>query len=142
MFRYRLVRVLIAGLIVATPFAVTTPAKAAGFKYFIGVSGSEPRCKDAWYEACLYWGGSIKNAFWPANDSWSDLSDHYFWSGTGVGEGMNVMNGAGAMFCGIPSECRSYYYADYNGNYDYENSYEVGALHYTSGHSGSIKIIL
>ncbi|GAB3976837.1 hypothetical protein GCM10029978_064850 [Actinoallomurus acanthiterrae] len=72
------------------------------------------------YVLCLYWGGRFNNAIWTAMQSWSDPSDHCFWSGTGAGQNTNVMYGAGAMACRSGNECRTYHDLDCNGNYAYE----------------------
>jgi hypothetical protein len=142
--KQRLVRVLVGALIVVAPFAAIAPAGAS--QNFIGKSGVETRCYNAGYLACLYFGNSagtsINNAHWPTNTSWSNLSDHAFWQDGQPGAGTNVMNWAGAMYCGyVNLDCTTYSQTGYNGNSDYELSNEVGKLSaYTYNKAASIKL--
>src|SRR5258708_37749760 len=94
MLKQRLARTLAGALMAAAPIAVAAPANAATGNY-IGALGTEPRCAGNGYAVCLYYGGSINNAPWPANQNWSDLSTHYFWQDGRTGQNTNVKNNAG-----------------------------------------------
>jgi hypothetical protein len=147
MLKQRLARTLAGALVAATPIAGATPASAAT-SADIGVAGTESRCASKNYVACIYYGGSINNAYLPISANLSDLSTHYFWQGTGTGENTNVENNAGAVFCAsLTYSCTIYSGSDATGNYDYlfggvgslSGKSEVGKLSsLTYHHAGSI----
>jgi hypothetical protein len=141
MFKQRLACGVVGALLMTAPLAAPSTASADN-SWNIGVSGTESRCVKGDYRVCLYYGESIRNAYWPANANTSGLSNHEFWQGTGTGENTIVRNNAGDMFCHRALECDSYYGDSYTGNFDFEFTDQVGHLSYSRGHSSSVKVII
>jgi hypothetical protein len=141
--KQRLMRVLAGALIAAAPVVAAASANADVYQYIGANDGAfhyEQRCHDAGYSACLYAQATISSAYWPTNQSWSDLAGHYFWRNTGTGSGKAVEAGAGAIYCGYAFRCDSYVHTGYWGNYDYLYGNDVGRLYWTHDNNRSIKL--
>ncbi|GAB3976832.1 hypothetical protein GCM10029978_064830 [Actinoallomurus acanthiterrae] len=85
---------------------------------------------------------SITNAHWPANQSWSDLSDHYFSPSGKTCQNTNANWNAGAMACRYANKCTTCTGAGHTVNDDWEYNAEVGECigPWTWSLSGPIKL--
>lgn len=135
MRKRHLAHVLVGALITITPFTATIDARADS--YDIGANGNEPRCQNALYAVCLYYGSSTSTAYWPTDKSRSDLAGQHFRANTGTGSGASVKQNSMAMYCNT-TQCNSFTGINYGGNFDYEFKHQVGRLHYTSNNNSSL----
>jgi hypothetical protein len=138
-FKRNLARMVVGALIAAVPVLAAIPAEASpqarpaesGHLLYVGAPGHDTRCYSHQYEACLYAGPSIltKFAYWPANGTFLDLSNHYFWGGTGEGENTAVNNNAEAIYCAASVfKCDVHTGVNGDGNGDYVFGGDVGQL--------------
>src|SRR5690349_16174180 len=133
------VALVIAVAAIGSSFAIAAPANAV-VSHIVGHPGTEARCYNGGYAGCLYYDTNVTNdSYAPFLVSDVNLGDNYF-TGPGAGAGQVVRNNSNFMACTVHVgvQCTSFWGTNYTGNFDYENSGNIGQLWYTINDNASL----
>lgn len=133
--------VAFAGLGIFATLVVPSSQASAASSY-VGVNGSETRCRTHPTALTCFYYSFWDQAYWGTAQNDSNLADNKFFANTGQGSGQVVRNNSRKIHCDytVPSGCTSYYNTNYSGNYDYLYWGEVGELNYTWNDNASVEV--